>query len=331
MNILHLHFDENFFIEFSKKLSHILFQKVREYYNQKFLSGVNGLEYSTYNDNTYVSLKAEHKIDQYAKSVIMDFIHSNYFYLWEKCNIFMEDFYSEASDNLSISIYIDPVDGSRSADLNIGDPCFMIAYAEKASASEAIKFKDLKSCFIKCLKSGDQYFTYENFAYYIPGEYSFNILDGKILLNNKQQVAPIKLKNDVYTLEQAVVIIREGYGMRKFAGGKINFDVLDDVKHCFSYDITGTELCYLASGRGIADIMVEARKHIDHAQKARGSDGFNMIPYPLIKAAGGMMYTLTGKKYEDIEYCPHKMYDFIAASNERLLKNFLQKGIKKLK
>jgi hypothetical protein len=149
------------------------------------------------------------------------------------------------------------------------------------------------------------------------------------VLDNKKLVKPLNArKRDDFKLQDATVIVRDGYGMRKFVAEKINHEILNVVKHTFTIDITGTELCYLAAGRDIVHIVVEARRHME-GDKYKGADGYNLIPYPLIKAAGAMIYDLNGIPLDDEIYIPSQIYDFIASASRRLLNDFIRDGVKK--
>jgi hypothetical protein len=128
-------------------------------------------------------------------------------------------------------------------------------------------------------------------------------------------------------IRDACVIIRDGYGMRSTVEGKIDHSILNTVKHTFSYDITGIELCYLASGRDIVHLIAEGRSHVENG-KCKGSDGFNLIPYPLIKAVGGVVCALNGIELGETKFDPHKIYDFIGAVNLELVDEFIEKAVK---
>jgi fructose-1,6-bisphosphatase/inositol monophosphatase family enzyme len=322
-------FTEECFLEFAQKVSYIVFNQAREFYDVRLVNNVAKIDYYGTNiDNT----KAEHKIDKIVKDVIREYINDNYPHLWDIANVHMEDMETSNCYSKKISLFFDPVDGSRSADVNIGDPCFMIAYAEKNDDCKEIRFKDLKSCFIKCLKTGDIYFTYNAKGYYIPNGHTYELLpNGSALMDGTRNVKALYAgKNEKFELAHSTVVIRDGYGMRKIVAEKINHDILNDVKHTFSYDITGTELCYLAAGRDIIHVLVEARKHKAKDQRWVGSDGFNLIPYPLLKASGAMIYSLDGVELEDVVYNPRGIYDFIACSSKFLVDKFIEKGVKEV-
>ncbi|TYQ16981.1 UNVERIFIED_CONTAM: hypothetical protein Cloal_3572 [Acetivibrio alkalicellulosi] len=311
-------FCEKDFLNFSKSLSDEVFKAYTDYYKKKVLNNNFSIEYT----NSVYDIKSEHKIDTFIVDCILSFIKQNYSYIYDNANIHMED-YQFSNNKDFINLYIDPVDGSRSADLNIGDPCFMIAYSEK---TKDVKFNDLKSCFIKGLKSNDTYFTYKNKGYYVPNGFSYKLEEDTVtLLTNKYSsiLKPVKNNYKNITLSNCSVILRDGYGMRSIVEQKIDHSVLNKVYHCFSHDITGIELCYTGSCRGIAHIMVEARRH-RKGNKMMVSDGFNLIPYPFVKSANCIITSLDGTPLDDVSYNPKDIYDFIACINNELLNEFLE-------
>ncbi|NLD45873.1 MAG: hypothetical protein GX660_01550 [Clostridiaceae bacterium] len=306
------------FLQFAKQLSDEVSIGYSEFYKSKIINNNFTIEYA----DSIGDVKSEHKIDKFTKELIINYIKNNYTYIYENANVYMED-YINTNSNGSFNLYIDPVDGSRSADLNIGDPCFMITYSEK---TKDVKFKDLKNCFIRGLKSNDIYFTFKNRAYYVPNGFLFDIKENAVnLIYNKNltELRPIENNYRDLRLPNSSVIIRDGYGMRSVVAQKIDHSVLNNVKHCFSHDITGMELCYVASCRGIAHVMVEARNHT-RGNKIVGSDGFNLIPYSLLKATNCNVTSLDGKSLDDCIYNPKYIYDFIACVNDNLLNEFIK-------
>lgn len=322
-------FTEQYFLEFSHKLSVVVFDTVKEFYDDKLVQGIAEIDYC---EKDIDDIKGEHRIDRVVKDVIKQYIDNNYQDLWNLVNIHMEDMERSRCSSKKIHLFFDPVDGSRSADLNIGDPCFMVAYAEETEEYNEIRFRDLKSCFVKGLKTGDIYITYTGKGYCIPSGHNYTLLPaGKVLIDGTKTIRPLAAgKSETFKLAHSTVVIRDGYGMRRVVSQKINHDILNDVKHTFSHDITGTELCYLAAGRDIIHVLVEARKHRNNKREWVGSDGYNLIPYPLLKASGAMVYTLDGVEFEDIVYDPKGIYDFIACSSKSLVDSFIDKGIKKV-
>ncbi len=314
-------FSEKDFLEFAKEISEKVNSFTDCYYRNRLISGKSRVEYKC---NSELDTKGEHKIDELVKKLILEEVNTNYPEVSKHVNIFMEEFSPHNyNKNAVCSIFIDPVDGSRSMDQHIGDPCIMFGFSEKAHISD-MKFSDLKSCYIKGLHSGDVYFTSLDKAYYVPRG-----LEPDPNLEFDSRFVPIKLESTLpMRLEDSCVVIRDGYGMRSIVERKIDHRILNIVKHTFSHDITGMELCYLASGRDIVHVLVEARSNKDNG-KWRGSDGFNLIPYPLVKAVGGGVYSLNGEAIDDIDFEPHKMYDFIAAVSDRLKNEFIEKAVKK--
>lgn len=313
------------FIMFAEAISHIIQRELKKYYREKLLSGLAKVDYE---DNTQSDSKGSHKIDKYTKNVIIDVITEDFSEVMRNANIYIEGEPVLWAEEPTCCILIDPVDGSRSADQHIGDPCMMLAFTP-VFRDNNLKFKHIQTCYIRGLHSGDRYFTYQGKAYYVPEGYKYSLLeDGRILLDETRVLNAITLKkSSKSSLKDASVIVRDGYGMRNVVSSKINHDILNEVKHTFSYDITGIELCYLASGRDIVNLVVEARRHFKDGKWA-GSDGFNLMAYPLVKAAGGMIYTLDGQELDEIIFEPSEIYDFIAASDQALVEEFIRGGVK---
>lgn len=306
------------FLQFAKQLSDEVSKGYSEFYKSKIINNNFFIEYA----DSIGDVKSEHKIDKFIKELILNHIKNNYTYIYENANIYMED-YINTNSNGSLNLYIDPVDGSRSADLNVGDPCFMVTYSEK---TENVKFKDLKNCFIRGLKSNDIYFTFRNQGYYVPNGFSYSLNNDSVNLiydNGSNILKPIQNNYEDVNLSNSSVIIRDGYGMRSVVAKKIDHSVLNHVKHCFSHDITGMELCYVGACRGIAHIMVEARHH-KNGNKIIGSDGFNLIPYSFLKATNCLVTSLDGESLDDHAYNPKSIYDFIACINKHLLYEFIK-------
>lgn len=311
-------FSEIDFLEFAKSISDVVSKGYSEFYAKKVISNNFSIEYA----DSICDVKSEHKIDRFTKELILNCIKQSYPYIYDNANIFMEDYVGTKSSGF-FNLYFDPVDGSRSADLNVGDPCFMVTYSEK---TENVKFKDLKNCFIRGLKSNDIYFTFSNRAYYIPNGFSYDIKENAVNLiydNSSVELKPIENTYKDIHLANSSVIIRDGYGMRSIVAKKIDHNVLNQVKHCFSHDITGMELCYVGACRGIAHIMVEARYHTN-GNKIIGSDGFNLIPYSFLKATNCVITSLNGNSLDNCDYNPKNVYDFIACVNSDLLDEFIK-------
>lgn len=62
----------------------------------------------------------------------------------------------------------------------------------------------------------------------------------------------------------------------------------------------------------------------------RGSDEYNLIPYPLIKAVGAEIYTLEGHPFGSMIYNPQGIFDFIAGVNINLVEEFIQASLKQV-
>jgi fructose-1,6-bisphosphatase/inositol monophosphatase family enzyme len=313
------------FIRFAEKVGRKVYFFVKNYYQNKLLKGLTKLEYANAGSD---SIKQEHKIDSIVKQYIINLIRKDYPDLLKTANLCMEDYHQLNNENAVCTIIIDPVDGSRCADQKIGDPCIMFGISDAAFGE--MTFKKIRSCFIKALHSGDTYFVLNHHSYYIPGHIDFGFDREKVWVrmnDNIMAIQPLRIGERLTeSIADAAIIIRDGYGMRKVVGSKINHDILNNAKHTFSHDITSIELCYLT--RDIVQLVVEARQHYQ-AGKCIGSDGFNLIPYPLVKASGGMIYDLSGEELENTRFNPYHVYDFIAASSPVLKDLFIENGVKR--
>ncbi|MGE5418438.1 MAG: inositol monophosphatase family protein [Acidobacteriota bacterium] len=263
--------------------------------------------------------------DCLAYQAILDIINRKFHHMLNEANFIIEGFEPILGRDAQYTVFIDPVDGSRSAALRIGDPCIMLAYSPQHELTN-IKFKDLQFCYVEGLHSADTYFTYCGKGYYVPGGFYFEPRDEAIYLYGEILLEPIRLRQEYpRSIEEASVIVRDGHGMRRHVKEKINHSILDHARHVFSYDITGLELSYLASGRDIVHLLVESRSHYDKGRIV-GSDGFNLLPFPLVKATGGVVYTLNGEPLDEQVFNPYGVYDFIAASNPKIFNEFVARG-----
>ncbi|MEL7036002.1 MAG: inositol monophosphatase family protein [Cyanobacteria bacterium J06592_8] len=228
-------------------------------------------------------LKSTHQIDEIAirviKSVLKDY----------QCNIYLESKPVEYQDGASFSIFIDPVDGSLNWERGVGDPCIAIAISEKTTD---IKLKDLSYAYVEGFRSGDFYYTQSGSSYF------FSQLTQKEVCI--QSVGKVRLS-------EATAYLRPGYSLAKnqLISSFPIFLLCRDIR---AIDNAGMEICEIA--RNAADLMIEARK---------GSDNFNLLAYPILKSAGGILCDLSGNSLDELSMESSVQVDYIACNNPELL------------
>lgn len=232
-------------------------------------------------------LKSHHSIDDIAIKAVMNELKDS------KVAIYLEDEKKHVADGANYSIYIDPVDGSLNWDRGTGDPCIVIAMSDKIKIS---CLDDLNFAFVYGLRSGDEYWVEDNKAYYFC-----KLTQSKYEINSAQTVG----------VENMVGYFRPGYGMaeRQLRRTLPLFYKVRDIR---AMDNAGIEICEIA--RGAADLMIEARD---------GSDGFNLLAYPILKAAGGAIFTLTGADISSKPISLDNKYNYIALGNPSQIKEII--------
>jgi fructose-1,6-bisphosphatase/inositol monophosphatase family enzyme len=228
-------------------------------------------------------LKSSHTVDDRARTVVHDILA---FY---RCNVFVESFCTDTGKTADFSIYVDPIDGSLNWDRGVGDPCVVITISDKPAAT---CLDDLIFGYVEGLRSGDIYYTRDHFAF----------MRSKIIGTEKQIQCSGPLR-----LPEATAYLRPGYSMAE-RQLKHTFPLFLLARDIRAIDNAGMEFCEIA--RNAADIMVEARN---------GSDFFNLLAYPILKNAGGLLVDLNGDALGPQPIEIDKPYDYIACNNRMLL------------
>ncbi|WP_143961853.1 inositol monophosphatase family protein [Litoribacter populi] len=267
------------------QISKTLFSSLQEKLNlHRRQKGLFGL-----NNASDKEVKATHLIDEVAFEVIKEEL------LDLPINIFMEGFPAIMAEGAKYNFYIDPVDGSRNWDRGVGDPSLCLAISE---AKENLKFSNLFFAFIGGYHSQDQYFVKEGKA----------IFDSFLL----QKEVEINTQNSAMRLSDAHAYLKPGY-----SATKEHFDycwpIYPLVKDIRAIDNSGMDLCEIA--RGAADFSIEARKL---------SDFYNLLAFPILKAAGGVLTDLAGRDLTNCAIDLEGQYDFIAAGNNTLVNEILK-------
>jgi fructose-1,6-bisphosphatase/inositol monophosphatase family enzyme len=162
------------------------------------------------------------------------------------------------------SLCIDPVDGSLNWDRGVGDPAFVLAASPYPGPAT---LDDLTFAYVEGLRSGDRYWTADGAAWFESAA------TGRTL--RLSCAAP-------GVLGHATGYLRCGYGgaRAQLARTLPLFLAARDLR---AFDNAGTELCEVA--RNAAHFLVEARGI---------SDGFNLLAWPIVRAAGGVLLDLEG-------------------------------------
>lgn len=228
------------------------------------------------------STKAVHAIDEVAYREALQMLQE------VPCNVYMESFAPHLSPDAAFSLFIDPVDGSLNWDRGVGDPCFALAITEKTTD---IRFCDFSFAYVEGLRSGDYYFVRDGKAWFYQH------------LLGKEKVVQSSTQED---LSKAHAYLKTGYqgAAKQF---RVSMPIFLKVKDIRAIDNSGMELCELA--RGASDLMIEARQL---------SDFYNLLAFPIVRAAGGVISDLDGNRIDNELIRPEGLYDFVAAGNEIL-------------
>ncbi len=233
------------------------------------------------------SLKSTHRVDKIAIEVI-----------WEKlkdypCNIYIESAQITEKKNAEFTMIIDPIDGSLNWDRGVGDPCIAIAITQK---TKDIQLQDLEYAYVEGFRSGDYYYTQEGMSYF----------HSHLL----QKIVPIHTAGKT-ELAEATAYLRSGYSSAKKQLEK-SFPLFLLCRDLRAIDNSAMEICEVA--RNAADLIVEARQI---------SDNFNLLAYPILKNAGGLLCDLEGNSLEELSLESEQVVDYVICNNATLLAEIL--------
>lgn len=226
-------------------------------------------------------LKSTHEIDDEAGAIARESFDA-----W-RCNVVIEGEAVPGSE-ADFCVYIDPVDGSLNWDRGTGDPAFVLAVA---AGSGAGRLDDLAFAYVEGLRSGDIYRTEGDRAVYRAA------LAGRE--HRLRTAAPERI-------EEATGYLRAGYGgaRRQLARTLPLYLGARDLR---ASDNAAIEFGEIA--RNAAHFMVEARSL---------SDGFNLLAWPIVRAAGGALRTLDGGDLPRQPFDPNARTDYVLAGSESL-------------
>lgn len=202
-----------------------------------------------------------------------------------RCNLVIEGEAADIDADAAFCVYLDPVDGSLNWDRGIGDPAFVLA---AAPGPRADCLDDLHFVYVEGLRSGDRYRT--------AGGISFHRCHMTGLERHLQTAAPERLAD-------ATGYLRTGYGgaRRQLA---VTLPLYLGARDLRAIDNAGTEFGDIA--RNAAHFLVEARGI---------SDGFNVLAWPLVRAAGGVLCDLDGSALGAAPFEPEAPLDYLLAGN----------------
>ncbi|MDZ7748131.1 MAG: hypothetical protein U5K43_04170 [Halofilum sp. (in: g-proteobacteria)] len=228
------------------------------------------------------NLKSAHAIDRHAADAARRALRG------ESCRIHIEGEASGGAGDASFCVYIDPVDGSLNWDRGIGDPAFVLAAGRGASITT---LDGLELAYVEGLRSGDRYYT---------------LGDEAVYWNALTQTRVTLACRGPGRLDAATGYLRCGYGGAR-AQLEHTLALFLAARDLRAVDNAGTELAEIA--RNAADFMVEARGI---------SDGYNLLAWPILRAAGGVLLDLDGAELAPQPFAPAAASDFVAANDPRL-------------
>lgn len=211
-----------------------------------------------------------------------------------RCNLVIEGEEADIDTDAAFSVYLDPVDGSLNWDRGIGDPAFVLAVAPGPRAG---CLDDLHFVYVEGLRSGDRYRT--------AGGVGFHYCHMTGLERHLQIAAP-------ESLADATGYLRAGYGgaRRQLMATLPLYLGARDLR---AIDNAATEFGDIA--RNAAHFLVEARGI---------SDGFNVLAWPLVRVAGGVLRDLDGNTLGAAPFEPHAPLDYLLAGNPVLADALLE-------
>ncbi|MFV2059428.1 MAG: inositol monophosphatase family protein [Gammaproteobacteria bacterium] len=229
------------------------------------------------------NLKSTHDIDKITAGIATEILRDH------PCNIFIESVDEIIHDNPEFSIYIDPIDGSLNWERGVGDPCVVIAISPKPKIN---CLNDLTFAFVYGLRSRDIYYSDLKESTYI------NSISNKAITLTCQ---------GNHTISEATAYLRCGYGAAQ-QQLDATLNLCFAVRDIRGFDNAAIEMCEIA--RNAADVMVEARGI---------SDFFNLLAYPILKTAGGVLTDLSGHELGNVAVEFSSIYNYIACNNQSLL------------
>lgn len=234
-------------------------------------------------------LKSVHGIDVRAAAVVRrafaDF----------RCNVVIEGEAAQLDDDALFCVYADPVDGSLNWDRDIGDPAFVLA---AAPGPRAACLDDLHFAYVEGLRSGDRYRATGEAAYH------HSRLHGRE--RRLRTAAPRRLA-------ESTGYLRAGYGgaRRQLAATLPLYLAARDLR---AIDNAASEFGEIA--RNAAHFLVEARGI---------SDGFNLLAWPVVRAAGGVLRNFDGEDLAARPFEPAEALDYLLAGNAALADAVLER------
>ena len=228
------------------------------------------------------TLKSTHEIDADAAAIARQSFDA-----WH-CNLVIEGESGSLDPDARFCVYIDPVDGSLNWDRGTGDPAFVLAVARRAAAG---CLDDLAFAYVEGLRSGD--------TYRVDGDRAFH----RSALTGREQRLHCAAPDG---LAEATGYLRAGYGGAR-----------RQLAHTLPLYLGARDL--RASDNAAIEFGDVARNAAHFMVEARGlSDGFNLLAWPLVRSAGGVLRALDGSALAGQPFDPGRNTDFVLAGSRGL-------------
>jgi len=228
-------------------------------------------------------LKSGHRIDADAITAARELLADQH------CNLDIEGGDRDDDPDAVFCLYIDPVDGSLNWDRGIGDPAVVLAVA---AGPRAECLDDLVLAYVEGLRTGARYWIGRD-----GGAHHYDPV--------REVSAPIACSAPT-EWAQATAYLRCGYGGARPQLAR-TLALMLAARDLRAVDNAAMEYAEIA--RGAADIMVEARGI---------SDGYNLLAYPIARAAGATLVDLDGAELAPQPFRPDKPVDYVLAGNRPL-------------
>ncbi len=231
--------------------------------------------------------QAKHEINRQAGEIIYSCL-ADY-----PINLYLQGEHPKLNPYAGYSIFVDPIDGTSNWLRQVGDPSLVIAITSKTLD---VTLGDLEFAYVQGLRTGNCYYGTLSAAYFKSA--------------HSQDYSQIYCHSQV-SLEDAIAYLRPGYNRAKEALSG-SFPLWLCCRDIRSIDNSAMELCEIA--RGAADVMVECR----HA-----SENYNLLAYPILKAAGGYLVDFRGNSLESLSLDSEYIVDYVTCGSGYLLREIL--------
>ncbi|MEQ8541031.1 MAG: inositol monophosphatase family protein [Coleofasciculus sp. D1-CHI-01] len=240
-----------------------------------------------YQHQLIINGQAKHEINRQAGEIICSCL-ADY-----PINLYLQGEHPKLNPYAGYSIFVDPIDGTSNWLRQVGDPSLVIAITSKRLD---VTLGDLEFAYVQGLRTGNCYYGTRSAAYFKSA--------------HSQDYTQIYCHSQV-SLEDAIAYLRPGYNRAKEALSG-SFPLWLCCRDIRSIDNSAMEFCEIA--RGAADVMVECR----HA-----SENYNLLAYPILKAAGGYLVDFRGNSLESLSLDSEYIVDYVTCGSGYLLREIL--------